>query len=286
MGPRKNAPQGGIDSTEAKRLIGDELKPINEQLAQINRQLTDSAEKDGWAKARQRIVSFGSPVAIVALIATLLAIAFGAVYQSFAHVKEETAFRTHTNDQLADINKSLLELRAAIFPGRTLSQITDLNGEAFAKSLPALYVAISQPIQGNGPDESTLRAIAQKLDRTDENAPDYWPTVLQFIRFASSRSVKDVPPPRKPDMVIAYNTGRGFPAHATGQVVLLDGGELYDSLFDHCRIIFTEHPVRMQNVTFVNCVFDLPVSNSPSPYLKKAAQELLASGLTKIQSVS
>jgi hypothetical protein len=51
--------------------------------------------------------------------------------------------------------------------------------------------------------------------------------------------------------------------------------------FENSRIIFTENPVRMRGVEFLNCVFELPDAPA-NPYIRKTAQELLASNLTAI----
>lgn len=101
--------------------------------------------------------------------------------------------------------------------------------------------------------------IAQRLAHTDEGTPDYWPTAVQFIRFASSKFNPDVPPPGKPTVVFAHNIGFGFSGTYKNRVVLLDGGDLGPNVrFENSRIILTENPMRMRGVQFVNCVFELP----------------------------
>jgi len=121
---------------------------------------------------------------------------------------------------------------------------------------------------------------------TPETSPDYWPTVLQFIQFASSaRTVSaDVPPAGPPDVVLS-NVRCTHVVHcivASHRRILLDGGDIPGSRFEKCRIIFTQNPVKMRDVQFINCLFEMPVTNNPTPYLKDAARQLLASNLTSL----
>ncbi len=68
-----------------------------------------------------------------------------------------------------------------------------------------------------------------------------------------------------------------FKGPLKNEVVLLDGGDVGNIRFEHCRIRFTNNAVRMRNVVFVGCVFEFPVSDDPNPYLKTAAEKVLAS---------
>ena len=157
-----------------------------------------------------------------------------------------------------------------------------------ANESEASLLTLQAQMQRTPPSELSVRTLSQKLYEADENRLDYWPTVLQFIKFAS-RSIRDVPPPGGPTVIISNNSGFGIirtGAPTTGKIVLLSGGDLGPIVFDHCRIIFSEQPVNMRGVEFRDCVFELPDVQAPNPYLKKAVRELLASGLTQIRAVS
>ncbi len=127
----------------------------------------------------------------------------GALYQSFSHVKEETEFRTHTIDRLTALDGTLINIQADIrtlqapqSPGKVLKQIAPLPPKEFIRNLPALKMIAEQPPANVGSDNPTLHEIALKLLGADEHAPDYWPTTLQFIKFASSSvSASKAPPP-------------------------------------------------------------------------------------------
>jgi hypothetical protein len=132
-----------------------------------------------------------------------------------------------------------------------------------------------------------LQGVAQKLLKLSGNSPDYWPTVLKFIQFASAGLSPDVPPHVPPpgtrpgltikNSILPPGTVKWPPI--SHQVILLDGGEISDMQVDHSRIIFTEQPVKMTNVTFVDCVFEMPPTAAPNPYLQNASRQLLASDL-------
>jgi hypothetical protein len=126
------------------------------------------------------------------------------------------------------------------------------------------------------PSPTTLQAVAQKLLNTSEKSPDYWPTVLQFLNFASASISSSLP-----STLVGVNASntRLNDDTFTGFRITLDGGEVKDSKFINSRIVFTTNPVRLENVTFMNCVFEMPVTDNPSPYLQKASQALLGSGL-------
>ena len=219
--------------------------------------------------------------------------------ESFSHVKEETQFRTNTTrtleettKTLEDIQSNLRLLQASQAPKKILQELATLAPHQFIQNLAALRKVAEQPLAQVAPSAQVLREVAQRLRSINETAPDYWPTVLQFIRFASAGLSPDVPPPGPPTTIVAGNQGFGLvlPKVSHG-VVSLDGGYLGDdssvTQFDHSRIIFTDHPVRMKNVLFTDCVFEMPISATPNQYLKDASRQLLASDLrsTKISGL-
>jgi hypothetical protein len=157
---------------------------------------------------------------------------------------------------------------------RNLHATADILHEARDQSLRAPNIADS------------LYRVKQELLALPETTPGYWNLVLSLISDGSS--IIDggslVPPPGKPTLSISRNAGYGihFPT-VTYQIVLLDGGDLGPITFKRCRIIFTENQVRMRDVNFVNCVFEIPVIDHPNNYLRNTAMQLLASNLTAIK---
>ena len=229
----------------------------------------------GWKKFTRWLREWGLVAVIPTMMLGLLTLVFAAGYYAFSRVRQEAEFEATTKQRLDSIEKTLTGLRAV----EDLKAITKLDQQTFAKSLPALRKIMQQPASEVKPPQETIREIADKLRSTNPESEAYWPTVLQFLNFASAGLSADVPPPRTPNIFIARNIGNFSAGLVRRQVVLLDGGELVDSRFENSRIIFTNNAVRFRNVTFVNCVFQIPVVNSPNDYLKKASQVLLASDL-------
>jgi hypothetical protein len=180
------------------------------------------------------------------------------------------------------IKNANLKQEAATNPDAALREITKLPQAEFAGALPALRVISEQSVQKVNPSRATLEKIAQKLRDTDKSSPEYWPTVLQFLQFASTGlAPTNVPPPKpNPDLKSSGHISGAFTIK--NLVVELDGGTLSDANFENCRVIFTEIPVQMTNVTFVNSVFELPISTSPPPFIQKATKVLLASDLRTV----
>jgi hypothetical protein len=62
-------------------------------------------------------------------------------------------------------------------------------------------------------------------------------------------------------------------------VIELAGGAIENLTLRDARIIFTNQPTFLKNVTFINCAFEFPTVGKPSSYLEAAGRELLGSGI-------
>ena len=158
-----------------------------------------------------------------------------------------------------------------------------LDKKQFASALPALRKVTEQPVAKVSPTPSVIEDVSLKLRDVNENTQDYWPTVLQFIQFASAGLSLDVPPPGDPNLLVSYSRGMRF-GTVSRKIVLLDGSDIVDTRFEHCRIIFTKNPTPLRNVVFVDSVFEFPISDHPVPYIQKAARVLLASDLKSVSA--
>lgn len=169
-------------------------------------------------------------------------------------------------------------------PKLTLEQISSLDPKAFERSLPQLQQALAQPGPRTVASRETLTAIAKKLRQTGESTPGYWPATLRFIQFASSQTAPNAPPPGQPPRILSEILSRGLMRgiREKGITIKFDDGYLGNGEFTHCRIIFTPNPVQLTNATFRNCVFEIPISDHPSPYLRKVVQILLGSNLDSV----
>ena len=182
--------------------------------------------------------------------------------------------------QLADLSKQVAEIEGEL-KRMSLNRLVSADQETFAASLPELKRAMAQPV--SYVSRNTLETLAEKLRKTPESSPAYWPTVLQFLQFASS-GIPGVPP--HGSMLLASSTGGStlnFGSQVlTGVSILVDGGNLIGGKFVRSRIILTDNPVHMENVTFIDCLFELPAVATPNPSLKNFAQVLLASNLKAV----
>jgi len=260
---------------EDKQWIQSQIK---EQL-KLRTQVQESSRK-GWLKAVYWLKKWGIVgvciTAFLALISLCVTLGIFAVSES----RQNAEFRGSTTARLNTVEALLRELRASQSPGPVLKEISKLSQKEFARSLPALRKIEQQPVTEVKPSPELLRDVAQRLLNTDKSEPDYWPAVLRFIAFASAGLSPDVPPPGKPNIVLGHVTSTGnIFGIVSHQTVLLDGVSLVDEHFDHSRIIFTENPSQLRNVTFTDCVFEMPVLDNPNPYLQRVGRTLLASDL-------
>jgi hypothetical protein len=225
-----------------------------------------------------RIREWASPAIVVGLVIT--------VFLEWTHFTNDMAvFRTHTEDRLKQIELKLgLQSSLQTSIDATLKQLANIDPIKFSESLPALRkISEQSPLIQYKLDPSTVHKVAEKLRQTNESSPDYWPTVLQFLQFASAGTEPPGVPPPNARGLLKTGPLTSATIDEEGQVIILDGGRLENSTLVRCRIRFTENPVRMTNVRFIDCVFELPVVAKPNDYLKKATKILLASNL---QSVS
>lgn len=272
-GEKKNKPNlRPIDHDEVQRIVSAQIRSLHkDQVAPVQPKWWNSP----W------LIAIGS-----AILGVLIANFFGLWQSGKAHDAQDlkNSIQLEVGSQLAPFNERLerqgedvAKIKGAL--GIALNDLKNTPQNVFAQSLPALQAAIKQiPPSPAMPDQATVREIADKLRHTDESAPEYWRTVLQFISFASSRFIRDVPPPGPP---WALESVQGnFSGRQDHGAILVDGGIITDFTCEKCRIVFTQKPVKLRNVTFIDCVFDFP-DGQPSPVIKEAARVLLAAGIQK-----
>ena len=234
------------------------------------REATQPQPKQAWRIKEWSIA--GIAVAIILALGTAC-VTLGIYVAS--DMKENGLFRGRTETRLDHIEATLLELRASQSPKSVLKDLSTLDQNQFAKSLPALRKVSEQPVSQVAPAPEILHDVTLKLQHVDPNTPEYWQTVLQFIQFASNGLASNAPPPGSPVNATLTDVS-GLRLSAKG-VYVLRGGVIANMRFEDSRIVFTSNPVQLRNVTFVNCAFDFPDVNIPSPYLENAGRQLLAS---------
>lgn len=225
-----------------------------------------------------------------ALLGVLAAAFFSYTGWLGVEVYNDNARLSRIEQRLSDFGDALHQMQESlksVYSSISLRKIADLKPKELAEAMPTLRKLIKEYPSGVNPDPQTLKEIAWKLGQTRDSSPGYWTTVLQFIEFASSSTVTptDVPPPGTPYSVISNMrcTGIVHCIKASHRAIVLDGGDIPGSIFSHCRIKFTNNPVKLDGTKFIDCIFEMPVTIShPSPYLKRAAKLLLASGFSSV----
>jgi hypothetical protein len=184
--------------------------------------------------------------------------------------------------RLDDIQGSLLTLRASQAPLKVLKELSMLAPNQLAKALPALQKVTERPITEAAPSPIILREVANKLRVVDQTIPDYWPTVLQFLQFASAATSDKVPPSDARAIVyISKSSARN--SRFENRSIVLDGGALPNSQFIRCRIRFTNNPVDIRGCVFIDCAFEFPVTDKPPPdHIQRFGKVMLASDLKSV----
>ena len=199
-----------------------------------------------------------------------------------SEIRQNSEFRGRTGARLDAIEANQRKSAALESPRKVFQEIGALDPKTFNINLPALRTVAEQPITEVNPSQPLLRKVADKLRNAPEASPEYWPTALQFIQFASSGLSADVPLQGLPashlgNVVSTLAGGIGPFSH---QTIVLDYGPIAGLRFENCRIIFGSAIIQMRNVIFVNCVFEFPRLDQPTPYLMQVARQLLSTGLT------
>jgi hypothetical protein len=211
-------------------------------------------------------------------------------YRDYREFRErtDTSLKTLT-DVSSQIDARLhdIEITLARVSVKSLDDAAASSPEILQHALPILRKQMGQEPKAEITSEA-VQKIAATLEQVPETSPEYWPTVLQFIQFASTANAKNVPPPGSPLLRITGSRiiGEGAFSPKDHVVLRFDGGEVGDITFQNSRIIFTEHPVKLHNVRFIDCFFEMPNVERPNPYLQKAAKGLLASQFKEIKEAS
>ncbi len=259
----------------------------------IKTQISNAVEEfrpKWWRKAGEKFLAVGSPIAICALIVALLAVAFGALYQSFSHVKEETEFRTHTRDELKAIHIEVVSARALISANQPLKkQNQDAATELIVQARQGSIPPIPAPIVRDAGD-SFVQASSQ-----DQGA---WKVALEYAAYRSLLNTPEIPK-YKPESLRASNQAWGYNfvpdnhtpptlqfsksylvprqqgAHldligkdentkldqapgwlfASGGSATLDGMDIRNVIFEGVQIYYSGKEVILKNVIFIDCKF-------------------------------
>jgi hypothetical protein len=263
----------------------DESMPLNEtDKAWIRQEIQAAHKSAGWGKLAALVKEWNGTGAAITILVLV-----------FSQFKSYTEFRVHTNDRLDrvenrldrvedrldNIESALRTIQASSAPEKVLHELASLPPKDLGKNLLALRTVVEQPVNQVKPVAQTLQELRSNLIKVNKDSPDYWPTVLRFIEFASDSLATSAPPKGTPPNIKLrgdiVSNGTVAPRHS---VVLLDGGAYVNAKFQDSRIVFTNNPVTFRNVTFINCAFEFPTNvDQPPQFMQQAGHDLLASDL-------
>jgi hypothetical protein len=198
------------------------------------------------------------------------------------------------HQQLEGLNQDIGKIKdnlhiALAHPPRSLSlqAFVGMDPKAFAASLPQLRKELEQasPQSVPRPDETLVRAVAQKLGQANSGASEYWPTVGAMITYTSQlrtksginpstihlRHCSEVSGPMSRMTFDGSTDGKAFSCDLT-----LDNADLSDSTISNAVVRFSGGPSKLSNVRFVNCLFLVTLPQSPITPARTIAKELLA----------
>ncbi len=102
------------DQNWIRNIVQDSGNGITKAIPSHVAQAIESIRPHGWKKAAYLLREWGVLGTTATVIVSLLGITLATLYQSFAHVREETQFRTHTDDRLEAIEKQMVSLVASV----------------------------------------------------------------------------------------------------------------------------------------------------------------------------
>jgi len=239
--------------------------------------IRDQIKGRGWGRVATWLKEWGIPSIIGGLIVV-------AIFEWNHFTTDYAAFRQHTEDRLHTLETKLnVEAALRSSPSAALTELSRLDQRDFPAYVPALRKVIESPTGQANLNTDVLQKIRVHLLVTNNATPEYWPTTLEFIGFASSQLAPPDLPPSNLTLYVDNLVFHGvFPSAPKGTTIILNSGEIENHTFEDYRIVFTVNPVRMKNVRFINCLITIPVTDDPTPYLKEAAQALLASNLSSV----
>ncbi len=252
----------------------------------------------GWRRFLKWLRDWSLVGANITVIVALLAVAFGALYFGIttgrSMDRENTQFRTRTEDRLAAIETSLLALRtskAATDPANRKNQIEAKEILATARKSS---IVLPEPV---------LQESAEKF--IGANDPNAWSTALEFVAYRSfangfspriplipvsitvTTDYQTLTPTGRPAPIVQHfgavpqkeaarfnqigsnqNADKPFGDQllvVTGGEIILDNMDLKNVVLKNVVVHYSGGPLKIDNVYFVNCRFEMQqVRNSES----------------------
>ncbi|HEY4838666.1 MAG TPA: hypothetical protein VIH72_08670 [Candidatus Acidoferrales bacterium] len=174
---------------------------------------------------------------------------------------------------------------ATVFePAKKELQAAESNTKRFEATLVILQCKVlaqqfaALPVSQLPEHRVELRDARTQLAAVDPDTPGFWPTTFQLITLLSrATSAVEIEKPKE----IEISNVSDFPfAGELGQRIVL-AGQIKNTVFNDA-VVRLDPEVRLQNVTFNNCVIIFPDTPKPSSSLREIASQFLSSNLPRV----
>jgi len=320
-GPLDGAGEVWTIDEDVPKISQEEWKSIEAKIAKAISAAIDSLKESlrphGWRKTGHLIREIGTPITFVTAFLAMAAITIGALVQSFTHVKEETTFRTQTADRLTQIESSLLALRTS----QVIANPGSEKSIKEAKSLLAMAREGRTPIPISTVEQAAKSFIETSVAQPEawETALDFvsYRTALNKIDARGAAPFRklsgagldhyyigpvvpgkalpigsDIPASVPPELAARYellgkneNEGKstGPPRlFFTGGALNIDGRFARHVVFENVEVHYTNQPLVLEDVVFVNCTFVIENGNSG----RKLSETLISSQIVNFKTSS
>jgi hypothetical protein len=308
--PRDSQDTEGTEGTEDIMKLRDDDKDWI--AGEISRQISESLDQfkpKGWLKVTRWLREWGVVATAISVPLVLLGLLITVAIFASSGMTKNAAFQTRTEDRLTLIEGSLKNIDAN-FKTIALKRFSDgpVNSQSIAEAKGIIDQAISRRIPI---DKQVVEKSGLKLVDASAKAPDAWPVALRFLTYKSTLnfSTLQVLPKPQNNLVTKYaavipegqtapefkvagqvpiqqaaqlitqgknlNSGNALGNQyifATGGGITLDDTQLRNVVFIGVHIVYGGGVLTMNNVYFVNCVFDI----KPQPDGQEFAKALLA----------
>lgn len=219
----------------------------------------------GWKKLQ----AFLPVVSVISIFVALLALAGAGWNYAFSRVGAEAQFQAHTTDAINRVTERLTSIEGKL----TLLQAQLVSQKYSAATPKELKAHVEE-----------LKQIKTSLAQLPTTSPGYWPAAFQVIRLASQSNFADFDKIAAQRGESSFNNVSSRPAGmfgvTTGQRVFLKNH--VEGLVFKDSIVRFDPSVELVNDVFINCVFLIPVQESPSKPLQEIGRTLLASDLARV----
>jgi hypothetical protein len=293
----RSAPANSAPGVIVRMAIRNEdWAAIDKRIADAAKAAVAPLKPQGLKKVMAGVREVGTIGTVIGLFLALVAITLGSLYQSFGHVEKEATFRTETKDTLDHINDHLKKIESTLSTIQLTSAASDPVNPKNALEAKRLVTVAHQNsvqlpsavIQENG--QKFIEASEKSPVAWDTALAflDYksfvntlainLPTIKPDASRATTHVTTDHPPGLKNPNFFWVGTapreqaaqvmkiGKDLDAEQAlgvaflfgyGGGMILDGMQLRNVVFQEVHIVYSGGPLKMTNVFFLNCTFEM-----------------------------